>query len=191
MSLGISQGSLISLMGNRENEAAEMDQPGSLEERIAASLDGLSPKQKQLARFVLDNKYLVSFASANRVGESVGASAATVVRFAQSLGYDGFSGLRAAIREELPTYLTAAERIEKRLADPPRPHDIPQQVFHTDISNIERTANNLDAAQFNAALDAIVGADRVLIVGCGLSAAPVWFLTHSLKVIGFNAAVCL
>lgn len=163
-----------------------MDRPDSLEERIAAALDTLSPKQKQLARFVVDNKYLVSFTSANQVGECVGASAATVVRFAQRLGYTGFSGLRAAIRKELPTYLTAAERIERLLSAPPNPHDIPQQVFHTDINNIERTATNLDVTQFNSALDAIVQAERILVVGCGLSATPVWFLSHSLKVIGFN-----
>ena len=71
-----------------------MDHAYSLEERIAAALDRFSPKQKQLARHMLDNKYLVSFASANQVGESVGCSAATVVRFAQSLGYEGFSELR-------------------------------------------------------------------------------------------------
>ena len=163
-----------------------MDHNRSLEERIAAVLDRLSPKQKQLARFMLDNKYSVSFASAKQVGESAGASAATVVRFAQGLGYDGYSGLRAAVREGLPTYLTAAERIERRLSAPPDPHDIPQQVFHTDIINIERTAGNLDTAQVNAALDAIVQAERILVVGCGLSATPVWFLSHSLKVIGFN-----
>ena len=123
----------------------ETDHTASLEERIAASLDRLSPKQKQLARFLLGHKYSVSFASASQVGENVGASAATVVRFAQSLGYPGFSGLRAAIREELPTYQTAVERIEKRLAVPPSPHDIPQQVFHTDIRNLDYTASKLDA----------------------------------------------
>jgi DNA-binding MurR/RpiR family transcriptional regulator len=88
-----------------------MDQASSLEARIATSLERLSPKQKQLARFLLDNKYLVTFASASQVGENVGASAATVVRFARSLGYQGFSEMRTAIRQELPIYLTAVERI--------------------------------------------------------------------------------
>jgi DNA-binding MurR/RpiR family transcriptional regulator len=163
-----------------------MDATCSLDERIAAALNRLSPKQKQLARFLLDNRYLVSFTSASQIGASVGASAATVVRFAQKLGYGGFSELRSAIREELPTYLTAAERIERRLAAPPNSHDIPQQVFHTEISNIERTASSLDKARLDAALEAMVGARRILVVGCGLSAAPVWFLAHSLKVIGFD-----
>ncbi len=168
-----------------------MEHANGLEARITASLDRLSPKQKRLARFMLDNKYFVSFASASQVGENVGASAATVVRLAQSLGYAGFSGLRAAVREELPTYLNAVERIEKRLTAPPSPHDIPQQVFYTDISNVEHTASNLDVAQFNAAVDAVLGANRILIVGCGLSAAPVLFLTHSLKVMGFNVRMAV
>ena len=163
-----------------------MDQMGSLEERITESLPRLSPKQKQLAHFMLDNKYLVSFASAGQVGKKVHASAATVVRFAQSLGYQGFHELRAAVREELPTYLTAVERIQKRLAAPPSAYDIPQQVFHTDIKNIERTASGLDEAHLNAALDEIVRAKQILVIGCGLSAASVLFLTHSLKVMGFN-----
>jgi DNA-binding MurR/RpiR family transcriptional regulator len=157
-----------------------------LEARITAALARFSPKQKQLARFMLDNRYLVSFASAGQVGEKVGASAATVVRFAQSLGYAGFSELQTAIREELPTYLTAAERIEKSLAALPSPDNVPQQVFHTDIKNIERTANSLSPSQLDAAVEEIVQANRILVVGCGLSAAPALFLTHSLKVIGFN-----
>jgi DNA-binding MurR/RpiR family transcriptional regulator len=63
-----------------------MTHAASLEERITASLDKFSAKQKQLARLMLDNKYFVCFASTSQVGERVGASAATVVRFAQSFG---------------------------------------------------------------------------------------------------------
>jgi DNA-binding MurR/RpiR family transcriptional regulator len=168
-----------------------MDQMGNLEARINESLPGLSPKQKQLAHFMLDNKYLVSFASASQVGERVHVSAATVVRFAQRLGYQGFHELRAAVREELPTYLTAVERIQKRLAAPPSEHDIPQQVFHTDIKNIERTASGLDAAHLDAALEEVLRAKQILVIGCGLSAASVSFLTHSLKVMGFNARMAV
>ena len=163
-----------------------MSHEENLEGRIATTLEKLSPKQKRLARFMLDNKYFVSFASAGQVGEKVGASAATVVRFAQTLGYEGFSELQAAIRDELPNYLTAVERIQERLAAPPSPGDIPHQVFHTDITNIERTANHLSGAQLDAALEEIAQADRILVLGSGLSAAPALFLAHSLKVMGFD-----
>lgn len=164
-----------------------MSQITRLEEQVTTLLNQFSPKQKRLARFMLDNKYFVSFASASQVGEKVGVSAATVVRFAQRLGYEGFSDLQAAIRRDLPHYLTTVERIERRLAEPPAPGDIPQQVFHTDIKNIERTANSLSATQLEAVLEAIVGAERILVVGSGLSAAPALFLAHSLRALGFDA----
>ncbi len=167
-------------MGNTDN----------LEQRITIALAGFSRKQKRLARFVLDNRYFVSFASAGEVGEKVGVSAATVVRFAQGLGYEGFSELQAAIREELPSYLTAVERMRERLDAPLPTGDIPQQVFHTDITNIRRTANALSAAQLDPVLDKIVEAERILVVGAGISTAPAMFLAHSLKVIGFDARAC-
>jgi len=89
-----------------------MSPSDSVENRIATVLDSLSQKQTRLARFVLDSKYFMSFASASQAGEKTRTSAATVVRFAQTLGYQGYSELQAAIRAELPSYLTAAERIQ-------------------------------------------------------------------------------
>ncbi|UCH60634.1 MAG: MurR/RpiR family transcriptional regulator [Anaerolineales bacterium] len=163
----------------------------SLDERITEFHHKLSPKHKRLARFVLDNKYFMSFASASQAGKKTGTSAATVVRFAQTLGYDGYSELQFAIRAELPSYLTAVERMQARLEAPPPPDNIPHKVFYTDINNIERTANNLDEHKLEGAVEAIVSAKRILVVGAGLSASPALFLAHSLKIIGFDARVNL
>ncbi len=117
-----------------------MNNNKNLEERITSIHQDLSPKHKTLARFMLDNQIFVSFASADQVGKKTGTSAATVVRFAQTLGYTGFSALQASLREEIPTYLTAIERIQQRLTLPFSETTTPQQVFQTDIRNIERTA---------------------------------------------------
>ena len=160
---------------------------GSLEERISAALDGFSPKQRRLARFVLDNKYFMSFASASQAAEKTGSSAATVVRFAQSLGYDGFSEMQAAIRADLPSYMTAVERMQARLGQPPTGADIPHNILATDIQNIQRTANNLVGAKLEKAVQEIMQAGRILVVGSGISAGSALFLAHSLKVTGFDA----
>lgn len=162
-----------------------------LDERIAEHHALLSPKHKRLARFVLDNKYFMSFASASQAGKKTGTSAATVVRFAQTLGYDGYTELQAAIRAELPSYLTAVERIQARLEATSPPDNIPHKVFHTDINNIERTANNLDESKLEGAVKTILAAKRILVVGAGLSASPALFLAHSLKIIGLDARVNL
>jgi len=165
--------------------------PEGLDERISATHASLSNKQKRLARFVLDNKYFISFAPASQIGEKAGTSAATVVRFAQTLGYKGYSEMQAAIRAELPSYMTAIERIQMRMDSPTPPDDIAQRVFYADISNIERSASNLSAGMLADAVEAIVQADHILVVGAGLSAAPALFLAHSLRIIGLDARIDL
>ncbi len=163
-----------------------MEYSGSLEERIASALEMLSPKHKQMARFVLDNRYFMSFVSASQVGEKNGTSAATVVRFAQALGYEGYSELQESLRSELPSYITAVTRMQKRMHAEKPPASTPQEVFYTDIKNIEQTASSLPEENLNAALDAIQKARRILVIGAGLSSAPAIFLSHSLKVMGFD-----
>ena len=165
-----------------------MTNPANLEERITNTLDGLSPMQKRMARFILDNRYFTSFASASQVGEKNDTSAATVVRFAQALGYEGYSELQEALRAELPSYMTAAMKMQARLSTDGSPTSTPQHVFITDIQNIERTAGNLSEENLNAALDAILKARRILVIGAGLSSAGVIFLAHSLKVMGLPAS---
>jgi DNA-binding MurR/RpiR family transcriptional regulator len=165
--------------------------PISLDERIAAIHASLSNKQKRLARFVLDNKYFISFAPASQAGKKTGASAATVVRFAQALGYKGYSDMQAAIQAELPSYVTAVERIQMRMESLVPPKDVAQNAFYADIRNIERTANNLSAEMLYEAIEVLVQANCILVVGAGLSAAPALFLAHSLRIIGLDARVHL
>lgn len=164
-----------------------MEYVGDLRDRITNSLETLSPKHKNIARFVLDNQYFTSFASASQVGARNKTTAATVVRFAQAIGYDGYSELQDALRSEMPNYMTTAVRMQKRMSSQNPPVSNPQQVFFTDIKNIERTASILSEENMNAALDAILKAKRILVIGAGLSYAPVAFLAHSLKVMGFDA----
>jgi DNA-binding MurR/RpiR family transcriptional regulator len=181
----INSGNMVLNMSQLQDAQPQIEQ--TLEQRISAAHGDLSRKHKHLARFILDNKYFVSFASASQAGEKTNTSAATVVRFAQSLGYEGFSEMQAAIRAELPNYMSAAERIQARLESSTEPDDLPQKVFYTDIANIERTASNLLAADLDGALQAIVNAGRIWVIGSGISVASALYLAHSLRIIGFDA----
>ena len=164
-----------------------MSYAGNLEERITSALDTLSPMHKRMARFILDNRYFASFAPASQVGEKNATSAATVVRFAQALGYEGYPELQDALRAELPSYMTAANRMQARIRSAKPPASTPQQVFYTDIHNIERTAGNLSDDNLDHALQMILKARRIHVIGAGLSSAASLYLAHSLKVMGFDA----
>jgi DNA-binding MurR/RpiR family transcriptional regulator len=160
---------------------------GSIAERITSALDSLSPKHKRMARFILDNQYFTSFASASQVGEKNDTSAATVVRFAQALGYDGYPELQDALRAELPSYMTAANRMQARISSAKPPATSPHQVFYTDIQNIERTASKLSDDNLARALQMILESPRIQVIGAGLSNTASLFFAHSLKVMGFDA----
>lgn len=160
-----------------------------LQQRISTHFPQLSSKQKRIARFISDNEYFVAFATVNVMGQKTGTSAATVVRFCQAIGYEGYVELQAAIREQLPRYLTYVEKVEKRLASAAPENEVLARVFATDASNIERTTDLVDPETFEAAVAAICRASGILVVGGGLSAPPALFFAHSLRMMGFSVRV--
>jgi DNA-binding MurR/RpiR family transcriptional regulator len=164
-----------------------MEQFQSLRSRITNLVDTLSPKQKRIAKFIMEDPYFTSFASANELGKKNNTTAATVVRFAQTLGYEGYSKLQDELRSELPNHLTTTARMQKHMSAGTPQNSNFQQVFLTDIKNIERTANSISEEKLNAALDAIIKAKRIWVMGAGLSYPPSSLLIHSLKVMGFDA----
>lgn len=164
-----------------------VQQASNLENRITAQFDSLSPKQRAIARLILDNRYFASFASAAEIGERVDASAATVVRLCQVLGYEGLPDLQESIREDLPSYLTAVERLERRSILPSINEELPQRVFANDLANLRHTATVLASPDFDRAVDLLTTSNQVLVIGSGVSGPPAQFLAYSLEVMGRSA----
>ena len=69
--------------------------------RIQSDLPGFSKGQKQIARFILEHYDKAAFMTASRLGQTVGVSESTVVRFATELGYDGYPHLQRALQDFL------------------------------------------------------------------------------------------
>ena len=86
-------------------------------EQILANFSTLSPKQRKLARYLIDHEDVVAIASTSQIAEQTGTSAATVVRFCQVLGYEGYSDLQAAVRSQLPQYRTAVQKLAERITN--------------------------------------------------------------------------
>jgi DNA-binding MurR/RpiR family transcriptional regulator len=171
----------------------------TVSDKITAAFPRLSRRQKQVARFVVDDESFVTFASVAEVAQKAGVSTATVVRFCQALGYEGYPHLQAAIRQRLPhfttavqrlpRFATAVQRLEERLTSPIPESDVLARVFAADIGNIKHTTELVDSDTFEAAVTEIGCATGILVVGEGLSASPALFFAHSLKVMGFPVQV--
>lgn len=168
-----------------------MADPSMVRENILAVFESLPPKQRKLARFFLDNEDIVAFASANDVGERVGTSAATVVRFCRALGYQGYTDLQAAIRRKYPQYRTTVQKMAERMANGNVAENLALQVGQANAHNIQATMDQISDEKLSAAVAAIIRARHIRIFGSGLSAAATILAEHALTTLGFSARACL
>ncbi|MDO4815418.1 MAG: MurR/RpiR family transcriptional regulator [Bacillota bacterium] len=143
--------------------------------RLAKDCSKFSKGQRAIAKYILSNYDKAAFMTAGKLGEIVGVSESTVVRFATELGYDGYPVMRKALQEMIRNRLTSVQRIEvaRSMLDE---KDIVKSVISSDMQNLQATLDNLDQESFNAAVDEIINAKRVYIVGMRTSTALASFL---------------
>lgn len=155
-----------------------METHKDLPERILRGGLKLSKGQKRIAEYVLGSFDKAAFMTASKLSQKVGVSESTVVRFAVALGYEGYPELQRAMQEMIRSRLTSVQRIE--LADGIRQEDVLQQVLRADMNNIRRTVEETNAAAFAEAVEILLSARRVYVVGLRSAAPLAQFLGYYL-----------
>lgn len=79
---------------------------------ITGMMPKLSKGQKQIARYIVEHYDKAAFMTAARLGQAVGVSESTVVRFASELGYEGYPQLQRSLQELIRNRLTTVQRME-------------------------------------------------------------------------------
>ena len=129
-----------------------------------------SKGQRLIAKYIMEFYDKAAFMTANRLGKTVGVSESTVVRFAVELGYEGYPQMQKAMQEMVLNRLTSVQRIEvanDRIGD----QDVVSLVLQSDIDKLRQTGETVDRKAFQNAVDAILKAKQVYILGVR-SAAP-------------------
>ena len=155
---------------------------------IQENLHTFSKGQKKIANFILESYDKAAFMTASRLGKRVGVSESTVVRFAAELGYDGYPDMQKSLQKMIRNRLTSVQRIEvtnDRLGD----QDLLSMVLQSDIEKIRQTLEELDRDAFDRAVDAIVAARKIYIIGVRSSAALASFLYFYCNLIFENVAL--
>ena len=129
-----------------------------------------SKGQRRIAQYILESYDKAAFMTANTLGKTVGISESTVVRFAVELGYDGYPSMQKALQEMVVNRLTAAQRIEVT-NDRMVGQNVLSMVLQSDMEKLRQTGETVDRDAFEAAVNAVLGAERVYIIGVR-SAAP-------------------
>lgn len=149
---------------------------------IAAQEASFSKGQRRIAQYVVEHYDEAAFMTAQRLGEVVGVSESTVVRFAAELGLDGYPELQKAVQEMLRSRLNTLQRIEvsrMRMTE----SEVPDRVMAYDIVNVRQTLEELPREVFEAATEALAGAETVYIFGAGSCRALAGFLAHYLRLL--------
>jgi len=147
---------------------------------LQANAHKFSKGQRAIAAFITECYDKAAFMTANRLGAAVGVSESTVVRFAMELGFDGYPAMQRSMQEMVVNRLTAVQRIEvanDRIGN----QDVLATVIHSDIEKLRQTAEIVSRQAFLAAVDAIVKARRVFILGVRSAAPLASFLGYYLS----------
>ena len=152
---------------------------------IQENMHTFSKGQKRIANFILESYDKAAFMTASRLGKKVGVSESTVVRFAAELGYDGYPDMQKSLQKMIRNRLTSVQRIEvtnDRIGD----QDLLAMVLQSDMEKIRLTLEELDRDTFDKAVDAIVSARKIYIIGVRSSAAIATFLSFYFNLIFDN-----
>ncbi len=148
--------------------------------RIQNQMPGFSKGQRRIAEYILQTYDKAAFQTAAVLGKSVQTSESTVVRFASALGFDGYPELQQALQEVVLNRLTASQRMEVDAERMPR-SALLQKVLQDDVDRIRTTLEEVDEAAFENAVEAILRARRIYILGVRASAALAQFLSYYLN----------
>ena len=149
-----------------------------MEERMSEFSKG----QKRIARYILDHYDKAAYMTASRLGSIVEVSESTVVRFAIEVGFDGYPEMQRALQELIRTRLTAVQRVDvtnSLIGD----DDVLDKILGADAEKIRRTLDEIDRKSFETAVDKIVSAKSIYIIGVRSSSTLAGFLNFNLRMI--------
>src|SRR5438067_4505758 len=156
---------------------------------IRSRFEDFSRSQKDVAQYIVDHLDEAAFQTAEELARRANTSSSTVVRFSQALGFEGFPELQQAARDE---YRRRPPDANGALTAAPL-FSLDQTEFEAALAadhvNVEDTAHKLSRSAVEAAIDAIVSAEKVLIAGTDQMAFFASYLRHLLMLLDLRAEI--
>ena len=159
-----------------------MDTKNELLKKIDERYAKLSKGQKKLADYIREDYDKAAFLTAAKMGEVVGVSESTVVRFATTLGYKGYPEFQKALEELVRTKLNSIQRMKVTYGRISH-GEILDSVLQSDIEKIKLTMASIDHNTFEQAVDTILNARKIYVVGIRSCAPLASFLSFYLNLI--------
>lgn len=136
-----------------------------LESKIRSEIENMPTKACRVAEYILNNSSELAFLSIGEVAEKLGVSKAQLVRVARMLGFDGYSALKSAVKNNVITRLTPVSLAKKNKSD-----NLSLEILSLEHANIDETAASLSAGDIEQFCESVKNAGSIYCVGWGISA---------------------
>jgi len=152
---------------------------------IEENMDGFSKGQRQIARYLLEQYDKAAYMTAAKLGREVSVSESTVVRFVIELGYEGYPEFQRSLQELIRTRLTSFQRMDVTnhlIGD----GDVLEKVLNSDVDKIKRTLEGISKESFENAVNKIIRARTIYIIGVRSSSSLAGFLNYNFRMMFDN-----
>lgn len=147
-----------------------------------------SKGQRAIGKYIIENYDKAAFMNAATLGKETGVSESTVVRFASALGFEGYPELQFALQELVRIRLTPVQRMEVsngRIGS----GDVLENVLTSDILKIRQTLESVSRNDFDSAVEALLKAKKIYVMGIRSSASLASFLSYNLRFVFDNVTL--
>lgn len=160
--------------------------PDALKGKILDAYQRLPLNQQRVADFILKQPHDLAFLTTDSLSKALKTSKATIVRFAQSLGYQGFTELQNEVLNAVQSTIRAPDRYMIELGKL-QPDETLTLVAQHEVHNINRTVHYIDRSTFSGAVEVLLRAHRVYTMGIGVSSLLAEVLSYELNQVGIES----
>lgn len=155
--------------------------------RVQSGYAGLSPTRQKVIDFLLDEWQEAAMLPAGRLAKMIGVSESVITRTAAELGYSGFGALQSEFQERVREQLTLGERLERSTKGLADAEGLVTRVLEAGMENVRSVSAGNDVAQFETAVDRLLAARKVLVLGNRSTRASALYLGMNLNLMLGNA----
>ncbi|HJE69802.1 MULTISPECIES: MurR/RpiR family transcriptional regulator [Pseudomonas] len=167
------------------------DPPGNVEQLlacIARDYEALPRQLKRVAAYVSQQSDRVMVDRISDIAGQCEVHPSAIVRFSQRFGFKGFSEMQALFREAYTHKTTPVQNYQQRIrsmiankSQRASSGDLARECINATRSGLDRLAEELDDAAFDKAVDLLVNAENIYVVGVRRSFAVADYLVYNLQ----------
>jgi DNA-binding MurR/RpiR family transcriptional regulator len=149
----------------------------------------LTGSQERIVKYIMDHYDEVLFMTSSKLARKVGVSEATIIRLSQTLGFKGYPGMQRYLQVSLKSRLSTVMRLEKSVSQSSSAADVLTKTIQQDITNLTRTLQEMPFSAFQEAVDSILAARCIYVIGMRGAHAPALILGIYLRFLNRNTVL--